>query len=148
MGFAIAIISFIVFILVEKKKEYPLLQLEMFSNKLFSLSVFCAFITFVAIFCNNIILPFYLQDVMNYSPQRTGLILMVNPLSLIVISPVSGTLSDKIGSEALTFIGLVIVSFGLFLMSTFNTDTTLVTTVIFIAVMSLGTGLFQPLIIL
>lgn len=143
LGFAVAIISFIIFIIVEKKKENPLLQLQIFSNKLFSLSIFCAFITFVAIFCNNIILPFYLQDVMNYSPQHTGLILMVYPLLLTVVAPVSGTLSDKIGSEILTFIGLLLISFGLLLMSTLNIDSNLIIMIIFIAIMSIGMGLFQ-----
>ncbi|OOM72733.1 putative transport protein HsrA [Clostridium puniceum] len=143
IGFIIAIISFIVFIFVEKKRENPLLQLEIFSNKLFSLSIFCGFITFIAIFCNNIILPFYLQDVMNYTPQHTGLILMVYPLLLTVVAPISGTLSDKIGSEVLTFIGLVLISLGLILMSTLNIDSTLMSIIIFIGTMSLGMGLFQ-----
>lgn len=142
LGVAVSIISFIIFIFVEKKIENPLLQLQMFKNKLFSLSVFCAFITFAAIFCNNIILPFYLQDVMEYTPQHTGLILMVYPLLLTVVAPLSGTLSDKIGSEFLTFIGLVLVSLGLFLMSTLNVDSTLLCMIIFIGVMSIGMGLF------
>ncbi|HEX9025416.1 MAG TPA: MFS transporter, partial [Clostridium sp.] len=129
--------------LVEKKRENPLLQLQIFSNKLFSLSIFCGFITFVAIFCNNIILPFYLQDVMNYTPQHTGLILMVYPLLLTVVAPISGTLSDKIGSEILTFIGLVLISVGLILMSTLNVDSTLMIMIIFIGIMSIGMGLFQ-----
>ena len=143
LGFAVAIISFIAFILVEKKRENPLLQLQIFSNKLFSLSIFCGFITFVAIFCNNIILPFYLQDVMNYTPQHTGLILMVYPLILAVAAPISGDLSDKIGSEVLTFIGLVLISLGLILMSILNVDSTVLTMIIFIAIMSIGMGLFQ-----
>jgi len=143
LGFIVAIISFIIFILVEKKRENPLLQLEIFSNKLFSLSIFCAFITFIAIFCNNIILPFYLQNVMNYTPQHTGLILMVYPLLLTVVAPLSGTLSDKIGSEVLTFIGLMLISLGLILMSTLNVDSTLLSMLIFIGIMSVGMGLFQ-----
>lgn len=144
LGFIVAVISFMIFILVEKRKEDPLLQLSIFSNKLFSLSIFCAFITFIAIFCNNIVLPFYLQDVMNFSPQHAGLILMVNPLIMIVVSPTSGNLSDKIGSEILTFVGLILVSLGLFLMSTFNVDSTVLSMVLFIAIMSVGMGLFQP----
>jgi MFS family permease len=141
--FAISIISFIVFIYVEKKKEDPLLQLNIFSNKLFSLSIFCAFITFVAIFCNNIILPFYLQDVMAYSPEHTGLIMMVYPLLLTVVAPLSGSLSDKIGSELLTFIGLILISLGLILMATLNVDSNLLITIVFIGIMSVGMGLFQ-----
>ncbi|WP_315068953.1 MFS transporter [uncultured Clostridium sp.] len=143
LSFAIAIISFIIFIFVEKKKEDPLLQLNIFSNKLFSLSIFCAFVTFVAIFCNNIILPFYLQDVMNYTPEHTGLIMMVYPLLLTVVAPLSGSLSDKIGSELLTFIGLILISLGLILMSTLNVNSTAIITIIFIGIMSIGMGLFQ-----
>src|SRR5471030_2826163 len=72
LGFLIAIISFIIFVMVEKKRETPLLQLEIFENRLFSLSIFCGFISFVAMFCSNIIQPFYLQDVMKFSPASTG----------------------------------------------------------------------------
>ena len=143
IGFLIAIISFIAFIIVEKKRENPLLQLQIFENKLFSLSIFCAFLSFVSIFCSIIIQPFYLQDVLRYSPSFTGLILMISPLTLSVVAPLSGQLSDKIGSEILTFIGLVVTSLGLLLMSTFNEQTSLISMVIYIAVMSLGNGLFQ-----
>ncbi|MDF2566680.1 MAG: transporter [Oscillospiraceae bacterium] len=143
LGFAVAIVCFIAFIFVEKKRESPLIQLQMFQNKLFSLSIFCGFISFVAIFCSNIIQPFYLQDVMSYTPQHTGLILMTYPLILTVIAPVSGHLSDKIGSEILTFIGLMFISVGLLLMATLDQKSTLLSMMIFIGIVSIGMGLFQ-----
>ncbi|MBC8060533.1 MAG: MFS transporter [Clostridiaceae bacterium] len=143
LGFFIAVVSFIAFIMVENKRVDPLIQLEIFKNKLFSLSIFCGFISFVAIFCMNIIQPFYLQDVMSFSPAHTGLILMIYPLILTVVAPASGHLSDKIGSEVLTFIGLVLTSLGLLLMSTLNENSTQLSMVIFIAIMSIGNGLFQ-----
>lgn len=143
LGFAVAVISFAAFIFVERKRENPLVQLHMFENKLFSLSIFCGFISFVAIFCNNIILPFYLQDVRSYTPQHTGLILMIYPLVLTVVAPISGHLSDKIGSEGLTFIGLGLISIGLLLMSTLNENSALLSMLIFIGTISIGTGLFQ-----
>jgi len=143
IGFLISIVSFIAFIFVEKKRKNPLLDLKIFENKLFSLSIFCGFISFVALFCSVIIQPFYLQDVLKYSPAFTGLILMVSPLILSVVAPVSGHLSDKIGSEILTFIGLVVNSVGLLLMSTLNEQTSLMSMVFYIAVMTIGNGLFQ-----
>jgi EmrB/QacA subfamily drug resistance transporter len=142
-GFTIAVLSFLAFILVEKRRKYPLIQLEMFDNKLFTLSIFCGFISFVAIFCSNIILPFYLQNVRSYTPQHAGLLLMVYPLILTVVAPFGGSLSDKIGSEILTFIGLLFTSVGLFMMSTLNENTSLITMILFIATMSVGNGLFQ-----
>jgi len=128
---------------VEKKVKNPFLQLQIFENKLFSLSIFCGFISFVSIFCSIIIQPFYLQDVLKYSPAFTGLILIISPLVLSVVAPLSGHLSDKIGSEILTFIGLVVTSLGLLLMSTLNEQTSLISMVFFIVVMSIGNGLFQ-----
>ena len=68
---------------------------------------------------------------------------MVFPLILTVVAPISGNLSDKIGSEILTFIGLVLISLGLVLMSTLNVDSTLLGMIIFIGTMSIGMGLFQ-----
>jgi MFS family permease len=115
----------------------------MFENRLFSLSIFCGFITFVAIFCSNIIQPFYLQNVMAYTPQQTGLILMIYPLILTVVAPISGSLSDKIGSEILTFIGLILISIGLLFMSTLNENSTILNLVLFSGTMSVGMGLFQ-----
>ena len=142
-SFIVAIVSFIAFILVERKRENPLIELDIFKNKLFSLSVFCAFITFVGLFCNSIIQPFYLQDVMAYSPEQAGLMMMIFPLILTVLAPVSGHVSDKIGCEMLTFIGLLLISLGLFLMSTLTEQSTLTTMVVFIVVISVGMGLFQ-----
>lgn len=142
-GFIISIITFIVFIMVERRTEIPLLQLKLFKNKLFSLSIFCAFISFVAISSSTIIQPFYLQSTMKYSPAFTGLIMIVYPLVMAVVAPASGNLSDKIGSEILTFFGLTINSIGLFLMSTLNQYSSLYTLIIYVVIMSIGNGLFQ-----
>lgn len=142
-GFAVSIIAFILFIVVEKKHENPLLQLDIFKNKLFSLSVFCAFLSFLAIFCSNIIQPFYLQDARSFSPSIAGLILMTYPMVMAVIAPISGYLSDKIGSEVLTLIGLSLTSLGLFLMSSLTENSGIISIVLFTALMALGNGLFQ-----
>lgn len=139
----VAFISLGTFVYIEKKQEHPLLQIDIFKNKLFTMSIICAFISFVAIFCSNIILPFYLQYVKGFSPAQAGVILMVYPLILSIVAPISGHLSDKIGSELLTFIGLILTSLGLFLMSVTNETTPTYTLIIFIGIMSLGNGMFQ-----
>ncbi|AFA47184.1 MFS transporter [Acetobacterium woodii] len=142
-GFAVTTVSFLAFILVERKVGNPLIPLNIFKNKLFTLSIFCAFINFIGLFCNNIIQPFYLQDVRAYSPSQAGLMMMIFPLILMVLAPVSGYMSDKIGSEILTFIGLLLISLGLFLMSTLTEQSSLGVLISFIVVLSVGMGLFQ-----
>lgn len=143
IGLAVAILSFIFFVVRELHCNSPLLQLEIFKNKIFTLQILCGFISFTAMFCSNIIQPFYLQDVMKFSPSSTGLIMMTFPLILSVVAPLSGNLSDKIGSEILTFIGLVLVSVGLYFMSTLGENSSVLNIVIYTAIMSVGNGLFQ-----
>lgn len=142
-GFVAFLVSFPLFLYVEKKTKLPLLQLKLFQNRLFSLSIFCGFISFLALNSTTIIQPFYLQNTMKYSPGFTGLIMMVFPIVMAIVAPFSGALSDKIGSEFLTFLGLVINSLGLYLMSTLTEKSGLVTLLIYIVIMSLGNGLFQ-----
>ena len=51
---------------------------------------------------------------MELNPSVTGLLMMVSPVVLSIVAPLSGHLSDKVGSEILTFIGLVGTSVGLY----------------------------------
>ncbi len=143
LGFLISLICFIAFITLERKLDNPLLKLQIFENKLFSLSIFCGFISFIAIFASTIIQPFYLQDVMNFSPSTTGLVLMIFPLILSVVAPISGHLSDKIGSEILTLVGLIFTSVGLLLMSSLTEYSSIIRMIFSISIMSIGNGLFQ-----
>jgi len=139
----VVVILFVIFLKVERSSAMPLLELNLFRNKWFTVSIICSFISFVAIFCSNIILPFYLQDVLYFSPGRAGAFLSIYPLVLALVAPISGILSDKIGSEILTLSGLGLTSLGLFLMSTLNENPSYLAMGIFLAIMSLGNGLFQ-----
>ncbi|NNU78741.1 MFS transporter [Clostridium estertheticum] len=131
-AFIVSIITFILFIFVEKKLKLPLLDLNIFKNSLFSISIICAFIAFVAISASNIILPFYFQYAKNLSPAVTGLLMMVSPIVLAVVAPFSGYLSDKIGSLILTLYGLIFTSLGFLLIATLNIKSSLIFLMVFL----------------
>lgn len=143
LGFIISIVSFIAFIIMQKKVKSPLLDLTIFNNRLFSLSIFCAFISFTALSCSTIILPFYLQDVMNLTPSATGFFMMLYPIVLSMVAPFSGALSDKVGSELPAFLGLTLTCIGLLLMASLNEVSALWTIAIFTIIMGIGNGFFQ-----
>ena len=69
--------------------------------------------------------------------------MMVSPIILAVAAPISGYMSDRVGSEVLTFIGLIGTSIGLFLISTLNQYSNLGFLIAFIAIMTIGNGMFQ-----
>jgi EmrB/QacA subfamily drug resistance transporter len=142
-GFIVAVASLIAFLLIERRQEHPLLDLTLFKNTWFSVSILCGFISFVAMFCATLVQPFYLQNVLKMTPETAGLYMSIYPLVLAVVAPLSGYLSDKIGSEILTLIGLTVTSIGLVLMSTLNEFPALAWMAVYIGVMSIGNGLFQ-----
>ncbi len=142
-GFALFAVAFALFLLLEARTKVPLLRLDIFKNGLFSLSLFCSFLSFAAMSGLGIILPFYLQDTMGYTPAVTGLLMMVSPIVLAAVAPASGMLSDKIGSELLTFVGLTVAGTGLILASFLTENSSLPWLILCITVISSGNGLFQ-----
>jgi MFS family permease len=132
------------FLRSESRQEQPLLQLGIFHSRLFSLGLICAFISYICIAASTILLPFYFQDTMKMSPSATGFFLMLSPLIIAVLSPFCGAISDRIGSELLTLFGLLLMSFGFFLMSFLRENSPLVCAAMFVAVMAVGQSFFQP----
>lgn len=144
MGFVLSIISFAAFVKLENKSNNPLLQLDIFKNNIFSLSLFCAFVSFVCLSASGILIPFYLQDTLRLTSKTAGVIMMMQPLIITILSPFSGNLSDKIGSELLTLLGLIFVSVGFFLMSFLNEKSSIIIVIAFVSVIAVGNALFQP----
>ena len=142
-GFIAAGILMALFVRVEMSHKTPLLQLDIFKNSLYSLSIFCAFISFVCISATILVQPFYLENTLRLSPALTGLVMMAYPVVLSVAAPVGGYVSDRMGSEFLTFLGLILTSLGLFLMSTLGRHSSISMIVSFVAIMAAGNGVFQ-----
>lgn len=140
----IAIVLITLFIKLEVRAQQPLLELTIFRNRLFSLSLFCALISYVCIAASTIILPFYFQDAVKLSPGKTGLFLMLSPFILAVLSPINGIISDKIGPHILALIGLLLMAGGFFMMSFLTEHSLLIYTAIFVSVMAVGQSMFQP----
>lgn len=143
LSFLISLVSFILFYLSEKKAANPMLNLSLFHNLLFDIGLFSAFISFLAMFSMNIIHPFYLQYIIKASPGKAGMFMMVSPICVAVIAPISGYMSDKIGAEFLTFLGLLGTALGLFLMSFLTQSSSYIRIISTTAVIGIGNGLFQ-----
>ncbi len=133
----------VIFVRWENRHDNAMIHLDIFKNKLYAVSVFCAFISFLAISGHNFIQPFYLQKVQLLSAAQTGLLMMAYSLTMFVVAPFSGQLSDKIGSEILCFIGLCTVSVALCILSTLGVGSPLWIFLIGSIMMSFGMAMFQ-----
>lgn len=140
---ALGIIMLVIFIIAELKVEHPLVDLGLFKNYVFTLGVLSAFIIFLSMYTTTILMPFYLQQVINLSPFHAGIILMVFPITVAILAPVSGWLSDRIGFGILTTIGLLLCTVGLILMSTLSPSTDAVGVGLRYVFFGIGSAMFQ-----
>lgn len=136
--------SLVLFVARGKKTTTPLLDFKVFANGQFTLALVCAFLSFVCINASSILIPFYLQDTRGFNPAIAGLIMMVSPLITMFLSPVSGSLADRIGPQKPSFIGLTLLGLGFALMTLLGTGTPLPLIVAYLVVMACGQCLFQP----
>ncbi len=142
-GISISIISLILFITVEKKVKHPMLDLSMFRNRPFLAGNLSGLLSFIAMFSNAILLPFFLTNIKGLTPSQVGLIITPFPLVMGITAPLSGYLSEKISPVYLTTTGLSITAAGLAVMSYITGDTPVLHIALIQAVMGLGSGLFQ-----
>ncbi|WP_075887286.1 MFS transporter [Companilactobacillus crustorum] len=139
----IAIIAFVIFIRIELRIEKPILELKIFKNANFSISIFCALLIFVANFFFNVISPFYLENARGLAANYAGYALMTFPIVQVIVAPISGAISDKIGLELLTFIGLIMISISQVGYMFMGLATPLWIFMFFVGLVGFGNGVFQ-----
>ncbi|KRL93547.1 MFS transporter [Levilactobacillus hammesii] len=141
--FAIALVATIIFVRLELRIDHPILALHLFENKRFSISILCAFLIFVANFFFNVIAPFYLENARHMPANYAGYALMTFPIVQVVVAPIAGSISDRIGPEVLTFIGLILISISQvgYMLSSLATPLWLF--MFFIGLVGLGNGIFM-----
>jgi EmrB/QacA subfamily drug resistance transporter len=143
LGLFIAAFLFLtIFVYVEKRQEYPMLDLSLFSNRLFTTSTASALFNYMALFSILFLMPFYLLQGRGLSPSQAGLILTAQPIVMAIIAPLSGTLSDRVGTRLPAVLGMAILAAGLFLLSRLGPNTPLPLVALTLGMAGLGTGTF------
>jgi EmrB/QacA subfamily drug resistance transporter len=119
---AAAVVAFATFLYVESRVRYPMLDLRLFREPQFSLNLFTATLTFIAISGIVLLLPFYLELVLHLPLRMVGLLMAVVPLSMAFIQPLSGSLSDRFGTRRVSILGLIFIVLGYLLMAGIRVD--------------------------
>lgn len=130
------------FMIVESRARHPLIELSLFRNRLFTATSLTAFFAYWVMYTNTLLLPFYLLDLRAFSPQRAGLILTTVPILSLLVSPLSGWLSDRIGAVVPSSLGLAMVGVSMGLLSGLGEQATSAEIVVRLALYGVGYGLF------
>jgi EmrB/QacA subfamily drug resistance transporter len=142
--FASFVLFFVIFVNIEIRAKQPVLDLRHFRNKQFAAANISALISFMAMFSIILLMPFLLQDELNYSPQKMGLVFMAVPLVMSVVSPLSGWLSDRTNSHVLSSIGIGIATLSILSLGYLNGESSFTDVALRLSLLGLGMGLFQP----
>ncbi|MET3684757.1 EmrB/QacA subfamily drug resistance transporter [Priestia megaterium] len=113
----------IIFVLQQIKSEKPLLDMRVFKYNIFSLSNIISIAITISMYAGMFLLPIYLQNIRGYSAFDSGLLLLPGALVMLVMSPISGTLFDKVGPRPLAIVGMLITSISTFEFTKLTMDT-------------------------
>lgn len=127
----------------DMKINYPLINFSMFKIKPFTYGNLAVMTSYMAMYTNSILLPFYLQDVLSLNALIAGCLILPYSVTLSVIAPISGRLSGKYGSRYLTIAGPIVYIISLFIFTTFDKSTPFWQIILASGIMGIGNGLFQ-----
>ncbi len=140
--FAVAIIAAAVFVVYEKRrKKDPLVDLALFRNFNFSIGNISGAILNFAQMGAFFLLPLFLQVVLGYSAIKTGTVLLPLAAAIMVMAPVAGKLSDKLGAKFIIITGMLFMSGGLLYLGHFSATTTPVQLILPFIILGIGMGL-------
>jgi EmrB/QacA subfamily drug resistance transporter len=138
---ALSVLSLAAFVVIELEVEYPLLNLRVFTNRLYTLSLLAMSVMMTGLFATLFYVPLFLQEGLGYPALRAGLLILPQALVMAVLMPVAGRLYDKIGPRYLAFFGLLIAAAGTFMLTGISPDMTRSELVLWLCIRAAGTGL-------
>jgi MFS family permease len=130
------------FIFLEIKSPQPMLNPRLFRNILFAINLLMGWLVFIVL-GGTFILPFYLELVKGLPTEQVGLLMMVLPVAMGVVSIFAGNLSDRFGPRGISLLGLLLLVGGGLAIGSLEVDTTIGGYLLRLLPFGLGMGLFQ-----
>jgi EmrB/QacA subfamily drug resistance transporter len=137
-----AVLLLISFLWIELHAPSPMLDLGLFRQLSFALPVASAVLNYIGVYSVIFLMPFYLIQGRGLTPAEAGLLLTAQPIVMAVIAPLSGALSDKIGTRLPGVVGMGLMATGIFLVSRLGPESSWASVTLALAVVGLGTGIF------
>lgn len=142
-SFLAATTLFVSLLRVEKRSIHPAIDLHLFDNRGFSAGLVTLFLRNLSQMLVLVLMPFYLIQALAFSSSLSGLIIMLVPLGLLVMGPLSGWLSDRMSPLFLTTVGVAIMTFGFVLLTLLDIDSTAAQIIPGLVLVGVGLGVFE-----
>ena len=142
-AFTAAFVLLVAFLWWELHAADPMLDLRMFRSSVFSMGVSARFLSNLGSSAVFVLMPFYLIQALGHTAIRAGLMMMAASVFMAVAGPVSGRLSDKVGTRWLAVAGMALSATAMFILSGLAVDSSAVHVIIGMALWGLGMGTFS-----
>ena len=141
---AIAAVAIVAFILLQRRTAAPLMQMQLYAHRQFSMGALVSFIYGAGLFGSTYLLPVYMQLALPYGAARAGLTLLPAGIALAIVIPLGGKLADRYSPHYLITGGLAILSASLALLATVGPATPYILLVLWVVVGRIGMGFIFP----
>ncbi|MDR3572424.1 MAG: DHA2 family efflux MFS transporter permease subunit [Anaerolineaceae bacterium] len=140
--FGIGAAGLVAFALVELfvAKE-PLLDLRLYSNRIFLNASLLSYVSVIALFGAEFLLPIYLQELRGRSPLETGFILLPLAVTSGILVIMSGRIYDKIGPRPLMVSGFAILVINTWQLTQLRADTSIGWIIFLLSIRGIALGL-------
>ncbi len=143
----IALVSLILFVIVELRTKDPVLDLKELKDTAFASANAIQAIVFFVMFGSIILLPLFVQQLMGYTAFLAGLALAPGGIATLITMPIAGKLITRVNPKAVLMTGLAITAYSIFIMSQYNLYIDFNTVAWTRIIMGVGLGLiFVPLV--
>ena len=143
VSLAVAVVLLPLFIVIERRSRAPMLDLTLFSNKLFATATAAAFINGLSRFALLFVFVFYFQGAQGDDAVTAGIKLTPMAVGMLVASPVAGIWADRHGSRMLSAAGMLLSAVGLAAMTTLQVDSPYWQSSLWLALVGIGSGMFN-----
>jgi Na+/melibiose symporter-like transporter len=139
----VLVLSFILFVLWERRVREPLLDLSVFHVRRFDLIGLSMVLFFVSLNVVAILGPFYYEGVLDYDPEVVGMIFMILPAVMMFGAPIVGGMYDRARFRPYATWGHLIRAGGMFLLAFGFLSINVPLTLAAFALMGVGSSVFQ-----
>jgi EmrB/QacA subfamily drug resistance transporter len=143
---ALGVLLMVAFVVWERLQSEPMLPLSLFADRNFSVMNWTGVVMSVGMFGVTLVFTIYLQSVVGLRPLEAGLTMAPMPAVSLIVSPLAGRYSDRVGGKYILMTGLGLFALGIWMVTSVATTTsTWLTFLLPLVIMGLGQGcVFAP----
>jgi EmrB/QacA subfamily drug resistance transporter len=142
--FGTAAVALLAFVLVERRRAEPLLELRFFRSLPFTGASVIAVLSFVVLAGFLFVITLYLQHAQGYSPLAAGIALLPATGAMALAAPVAGWITGRRGPRIPLVLSGVYIALGSCLLFGLDPGTPLWRLSVAFAVLGVGLGLVNP----